>query len=259
MRRQTRAILLLGIGVILTLLAIQLFRSDTSKGTVDLVIARYKEDLSWLKDYAHLPFRKIYIYSKSKEPIQCPRSSGCKIIQLPNVGVCDHTYLYHITTQYNNLADYTIFLPGSADLPKKASKTKKILESAFAFQPKIVGFTLDGPVDKLFDSFELTSWETSSSQNRDSNPIPFVLANPRPFGRWYRHQFPGNSVHRVSYFGMFAVSRETIHTTPKSVYQKCRNLLSKDTFSETAHYVERSWATFFADLPANAFISPNDP
>ena len=42
--------------------------------TCDIVISYYKEDLSWLDEFKHLPFRHIYLYNKGtaspKAPVQ---------------------------------------------------------------------------------------------------------------------------------------------------------------------------------------------
>jgi hypothetical protein len=68
---------------------------------VDIVVAKYKEDISWttlLKD-------NVIVYDKSENPLEAS-------IRLPNVGREAHTYLYHIVKNYNNLADITIFLQG---------------------------------------------------------------------------------------------------------------------------------------------------
>jgi hypothetical protein len=40
----------------------------------DLVIAYYKEDLSWLHEFKHLPFRKIFLYTKGKTSPEAPVS-----------------------------------------------------------------------------------------------------------------------------------------------------------------------------------------
>ena len=45
------------------------------------------------------------------------------IINLENVGVCVHTYFYHIIEHYDNLDDIIVFLPGSCmDENKKPLK-----------------------------------------------------------------------------------------------------------------------------------------
>jgi hypothetical protein len=69
---------------------------------VDIVVAKYKEDVSWTNIIKY----NVIIYDKSSEPL--PNS-----IQLPNIGREAHTYLYHIVNNYDDLADYTIFLQGN--------------------------------------------------------------------------------------------------------------------------------------------------
>ena len=76
------------------------------KGKVEMVIARYNEDLGWLKD---VPKNiKITIYNKGEDDISYP------YIRLPNIGRESHTYLYHIINNYDNLAERTIFCQGDS-------------------------------------------------------------------------------------------------------------------------------------------------
>lgn len=67
-----------------------------------LVIAKYNEDISWIKPLAQK--HEIIIYDKSGQ------KNG--FIDLENVGRESHTFLYHIINNYRNLADYTVFLQG---------------------------------------------------------------------------------------------------------------------------------------------------
>ena len=66
--------------------------------TIDLVIARYNENLDWLKAYEKYNFNKIYVYNKGATPIRLPDPFHAKAIyeDLENVGRCDHTYIHHI-------------------------------------------------------------------------------------------------------------------------------------------------------------------
>ena len=83
---------------------------------VDLVIARYKENLDWLKKYSDRKFNKIYVYNKGKTDVVCPlkpESGDVIYVKLPNVGRCDHTYIHHIIDKYDNLGDVTLFIKGS--------------------------------------------------------------------------------------------------------------------------------------------------
>lgn len=66
---------------------------------VNIVIAKYKEDIEWTKKIKH----KITIYDKSDNPVS-------NSIKLKNVGREGETFLYHIVNNYHKLDDVTVFL-----------------------------------------------------------------------------------------------------------------------------------------------------
>lgn len=66
-----------------------------------IVIARYNENLDWLKSIK-IPY---IIYNKGNE-IDLPN------FKLDNVGRESHTYIYHIIKNYDKLDDWTCFLQG---------------------------------------------------------------------------------------------------------------------------------------------------
>jgi hypothetical protein len=72
----------------------------------EIVVARYNENLDWLKKIKKSKDIKITVYNKGKDDIDVP------FIPLPNIGRESHTYLYHIINNYDNLADQTIFCQG---------------------------------------------------------------------------------------------------------------------------------------------------
>jgi hypothetical protein len=74
----------------------------------EIVIARYNENLDWLKKIKKSKNLKITVYNKGKDDINIP------YIQLPNIGRESHTYLYHIMNNYDKLADQTIFCQGNS-------------------------------------------------------------------------------------------------------------------------------------------------
>jgi hypothetical protein len=73
----------------------------------DLVIARYDESLLWTKEYS---CRKI-IYNKG-DLLTWEGDNAPTISILPNVGREAHTFLFHIVTNWDNLADWTVFSQG---------------------------------------------------------------------------------------------------------------------------------------------------
>ena len=74
----------------------------------EIVVARYNENLDWLKKIKKSKDLKITVYNKGPDDIDVP------FIQLPNIGRESHTYLYHIINNYDKLADQTIFCQGDS-------------------------------------------------------------------------------------------------------------------------------------------------
>jgi len=72
-----------------------------------LVVAKYKEDISWLSE---VPDKiKVYVYDKSGE-FEDALDTGHFLIE--NEGRDPGTFLYHIVKNYDNLDDYTYFAQG---------------------------------------------------------------------------------------------------------------------------------------------------
>lgn len=92
--------------------------------SVECVIARYNEDISWIKE---LKNKKITIYNKGNNDI--PN----KFIKLPNIGRESHTYLTHIIKNYDNLADITIFTQANPFF--HSPDFIKLIEDPSLFQP----------------------------------------------------------------------------------------------------------------------------
>jgi hypothetical protein len=75
---------------------------DNDKKYFEIVVARYNENIEWTKNYLNY----ITLYNKGDDIID-------NAIPLKNIGREPHTYLHHIINNYDNLANYTIFLQGN--------------------------------------------------------------------------------------------------------------------------------------------------
>ena len=75
------------------------------KSRVELVVARYNENVEWTMAYNDI----VTLYNKGTDKL-CALDT---IIQLPNFGREGHTYLYHIIQNYDCLNDRTIFSQGN--------------------------------------------------------------------------------------------------------------------------------------------------
>ncbi len=71
---------------------------------IDLVVAKYKEDVSWVEEVKSK--YNVIVYSKDENET----NSDFEI--LPNVGRESQTYVHHIIKNFENLADCTIFTQG---------------------------------------------------------------------------------------------------------------------------------------------------
>jgi len=221
--------------------------------TVDLVIARYKEDLRWLSNYKDKMFRRVIIYNKGPH-MDCPSFKGCEVIKLPNVGMCDHTYLYHIVHEYDNLADFTIFLPGSADLPHKEARQKELIELAFKGKPAIYGYNVGNMREESKD-MTLTYYEVTDPDNKEKGEnYSLHPASHRPFGAWVDHYLKGHPpCPYITYSGgLFSLTRDMIkkHTVP--FYKTFLSQLNHK-HTEAAHYMERIWGALYYPYAEGVF------
>ena len=240
--------LLICVGILL--LAIYLRLPNNCEGftekSYDVVISRYKEQLDWLSLLEGKPIRYVYIYNKGPDAVILPKLPGqVKIVQLPNVGVCDHTYLYHIVNEYDNLADVTVFLPASAHgVDRKRATVQAVLRKTFDERKTcMAGYAGQGTVYEQSKDFKLDEWKVTDPKNQENIDYELVKANPRPFGEWYKKYIPQKDTNRLSLTGMFSVSKNSVRAHDLEMYIRLMDQLNKDKFPEAAHYMERSWAT----------------
>jgi hypothetical protein len=241
---------------------------------MEIVVARYNENLYWLQEILERTSEydlKITVYNKGKstdtisivDPSQelnenYPallelQQSRLKIIQLENVGVCDHTYLHHIVSRYTTLSTITLFIPGSAydDETKRprlyvlmqsvlyALKTRPFIEMTsvisipWIFKSTYVSFSRTKKVDM---------YECTDIRNRDGNQS-IKPSSVRPFGKWYDlHLKPYlGDAQNVTLKGMFMVGKSKLTNRPLQMYTKLLNMVSTHRFPEESHYIERSW------------------
>jgi Protein of unknown function (DUF3431) len=191
---------------------------------VKIVVARYKEDVSWTNSMS-----PCIIYNKSDST---PESTH-PVISLPNVGREGHTYLHHIITHYDHLDDYTIFLQGNPfdHSPHLAQKLQSIYTLLF-IKNKSISF--DYLSEKIIPC-NLNNCEY------DTHLSPQLISN-------YRHLFGISKNEHSFVFGagaQFIVSKQTILSRPKSFYQKIIKLLDYDTNPIEGFVIERFWNMIF--------------
>jgi hypothetical protein len=218
---------------------------------VELVIARYNEDLEWLKKKK---FKyPTTIYNKGNND-NFYKPKGCKVIKLQNVGRESHSYLYHIINNYDNLPDLTIFLPGSSEISHKMHRVNKVIKS---IKKKCVStFPVDyhKDVKRYFYNFTIENYGSTHNENNKINPENNLTpASIRPFGKWYEKHFDKN-VKYMGHAGIFAVSNTHIKQYDKQYYNNLIKELEVSSNPEVGHYFERAWVAVFGVTDNASFV-----
>ncbi len=212
-----------------------------------IVLARYKEDIGYIKGDEFKDY-EIWVYNKGEEIKDEEIKRRCRIKELPNVGKCDHTYLYYIISEYDNLPEITVFLPASFYyLNDKKGRVEEMMKELKKNEGKSVlpGFKMNSSIKDSLYSFVLDEWKTTYKENQDKNEYRLLKSPIRPFGKWYEKHFNNNSCNFVMYGGIFAVSRDDIKKNSKSKYVELINYIDNHVNPEVGHYIERIWGVLF--------------
>lgn len=213
---------------------------------IDIVVSRYNEDLEWMNEEPFNKFQYI-VYNKGLNDEFC-KNNVKEIINLPNLGKCDHTYLYHVVNNYDNLADIIIFFPGSLNAEYKKQKAVKILNYVISSGYNNAFFlgNYQNDIFETFKDFKLDDWKTSDEKNYKLNSeSQLQLCRLRPYGKWYRYFFGNIKAKWNTYLGIFSIDKKDIVQHPRQRYELLVNTLSSHLNPEAGHYIERSWGAIF--------------
>lgn len=225
-----------------------------SKGTkevefikdVDIVVARYNESLEWMNEY---PFSLFHYTIYNKGPNEnFLKKEGNHVISIPNVGRCDHTFLYHIVNNYStsNLKQITIFLPGCIDMPNKKTKAKNMLERILQSNKAYFPAEKCSSLYNMFKYFQLSHWKSSYNKNHSLYKSTYVSpAKLRPYGKWYKYHFGNKHVSFYCINSIFSLDKRDIEKYPLIRYEYFCRLLATHPHPEACHYMERSWGALF--------------
>lgn len=224
---------------------------------IDIVISRYNEDLKWTLEEPFNEFQYI-VYNKGDNE-EFEKTFVKQIINLKNVGRNDHTYLYHIVTNYENLNDIVVFLPGSVNMSYKKVKATELLnrlkKNNYNKAIFIATYLKKGALIEFFN-FKLDNWTASDSQNYKKNSENVLLpANIRPFGKWFLFNLGNITVNLYQWHGIFSIDKNDIIKHKKFRYERLMDQLECSSNPEVGHYIERSWpAIFYPFLHTNVLL-----
>lgn len=202
-----------------------------------IVVARYKEDISWLNQI-DIQNNRITVYEKHDVPndegIPIATSNGDILhginrFMLPNVGNEAHTYVHHIVKHYNHYKLYR----GNGD-----SRVFFLQGHPFDHSPETIKYT-NGNKQIVGEYMTLCSVQVTS----DAKGYPH---HPElPVGQYYEKIFdkPFNEILTFGAGAQFAVTKRAIASKPLSFWMKLLRLSENTT---TAPFVfERLWHKFF--------------
>jgi len=193
---------------------------------MELVVARYAEDLAWLRNIP--PQIRVTVYDKN------PNEPHPGAQRLPNVGREAHTYLHHIVARYDTLAPRTVFCQGKPF--DHAFDFRKILRAYAQHPQEIANFRWLGHIIDTDDARGLRLF-VPWSKNEDRHQLDMM--------GFYRALFGGDGPQEYVFQlgAQFAITRELIRARPLEFYRRALEI-SVD-YPDAAHCFERAWDKVF--------------
>jgi len=224
----------LAVDDLLSVLAADLFKM--ARPTIELVVARYNEEVDWLYEWA--PFvDKITVYDKSDTPVKSLHPK-LTVERLPNVGRESHTYAHHFATKYDSLCDVTICTQGRYD----DHMTRAQFEALVRGQEQNVTHGLDiqwssTPMQHFGWTVE-NNWSTAHMTPAGMSMAKFYLAYvgddivPEAEVSWWQN-------------AEFRVTAHEVHGHARSKYAALEAALGGSPNPEAGHMMERFWRALF--------------
>lgn len=191
----------------------------------DLVIARYKEDISWIKklDFAQLD---LVIYNKGTDDL--PFSSK----KLPNIGGDAHTFIYYIVENYDNLPEFSIFIQG---IP--FDHCENVVQKINDHTTELFVWLCDHVVEE-----SIHGWYEHLIQNNR----PEVIGKPITYLDQTAREILGNETPERCTFGagqQFIVSRDVIQHRDLDFYKRILDRFPNEVI--LPWHIERLWKYIF--------------
>ncbi len=192
--------------------------------SLELVVARYAEDLAWLR---RVPKEfTVTVYNKG--------DTIPEAIPLPNIGREAHTYLHHLAEHHDDLADLTVFVQGHPfDHAPDLHVWLRALAEGRAAVPDFhwLGFLAD--TDDSRGRRLFVPW----SKNPERNELLLDDFHQQLLGT------PGPQNYRFFVGAQFAVTRQTARRRDADFYHHARRLATD--FPLAPHCFERCWDRVF--------------
>ena len=205
---------------------------SVKKPTLEFVVAKYTEDVSWVNDW--IPFvDRITIYDKSDQPMHSPHPK-VTVVHLPNVGRESHTYAHHFSTHYDDLCDSVVCTQGRyAD-----HMCGPDFDAMVRGQEHAPCSGIDIPWSKTV--MQRFGW--SVDQNYAPQPMhPAGMSMGKFFLTHIGEDLVPEEQIRWWCGAIFRVTSEQIKRHPKAKYETLADVLNAGPNPESGHMMERCW------------------
>lgn len=184
---------------------------------IDVVVAAYNEDISWIKDLLGKDDITIYIYYKGSSTIPLIDASKNEYnnlfeTTLPNQGREAGTYLHHLTKHYDLIPEWNVFLQGDP------MAHISIYDSTKSMYNYIIDICKQGPQEEYhninthFKYFHVTPFENPSYEHMYT-----LLPIATKFNQFF--EGPKPNTWKFPAGAQFAVHKDAIHNRPLAFYQ----------------------------------------
>jgi len=217
----------------------------------DLIVAHYREDLSWLSA-VYDRVGKIYLYCKDPKfcvaslPDRYP-STKVEIATLPNVGREAHTYLHHIVKHYHHLPKDIVFTMGSIyATPARYISLLKALSVENAPCLDLTTTQRDRLSSVTMVNENKVTYRASLGNSLDRARSKVFPSDIRPLGRWVQHFFGMDLSQKTPYCprvhgAIFMTTKKRIKRYSQAVYAAVLADLAKYQNPESGFFLERLW------------------
>jgi hypothetical protein len=220
---------------------------------IELVIARHREDLRWLKRVPRS--MRATVYNKGED--------GQQGEPLPNIGREAHTYLHHIVRHYDDLADVTVFCQGKPfdhvpDLHKTLRQLDAIQDSGGTASGRPIRTRRACPSSKASEGLETRLRELGFLWlgfviDRDDRTGSLLFQNwtkntdrhPLPLDDFWKALWGEAAIEACVFYpgGNFIVTQDQVRARPRAFYEKALRL--SGDLADAAHCFERVWDRVF--------------
>jgi ankyrin repeat protein/mannosyltransferase OCH1-like enzyme len=209
----------------------------------EVVVVRYKEDLSWIP--IEFPTEKVIIYNKGKDDLNY-LPSNCHVVSIENLGFLGGTYLYHIVNNYDHLAKRTLFVQGEPYQSEVFLPLNKYKTYSTALCNNIIAKCINTTLfeqTNILASKTVSEWKASkysAFEMLDYNMTDFMH-------RFIDASYDPNTQLKMVWGAEFAVDVDKILLHSREYYNRLLQQFQK-RFPMQDFFIEKLWDVVFSDI-----------